>query len=164
MRPHFSSGPGHPTAAGPVGPGNGRRVDRPGIHGRPGSERVSARPLGPSSGPWSPSAPGARPPPLPPPALRPWALQSPAAQWALPPWIPSSRPQSALPLTVILLAPAPGWGLGAVPLLPPCVSAPSLHSAGTYFGSSLILLPVLSRQSASSPPPVGCSMLLVLCT
>lgn len=49
------------------------------------------------------------------------------------------------------------WGLGAVPLLPPSVSGPSLHSADTYFGSSLILLPVLSRLSASSLPPAGAS-------
>lgn len=55
-------------------------------------------------------------------------LRSPLPQqpeWALPPRIPSSQSQSALPRTVILLAPAPGWGLGAVLLLSPCVLGPS---------------------------------------
>lgn len=53
------------------------------------------------------------------------ALSRSSPQWALPPRILSSQSQSALPRTVILLAPAPGWGLGAVPLLSPCVSGPS---------------------------------------
>lgn len=60
---------------------------------------------------------------------------------------------------MILRAPALWWGLGAVLLLALCVSAPSPHSADTYFGSSLILLPVFSpiRQL---PPPTPTSRVL----
>lgn len=56
---------------------------------------------------------------------------------------------------VILPAPAPGWGRGAGPFLPPRISGPLPPSANTYFGSSLILLPVLSHLSVSSLPPTS---------
>lgn len=151
MRPHSPCGPGHPTAAGPVGPGNGRRVEA-GIHGRRGSEPVSARPTGLSSGPW-PSAAGARPPPLPPPAPTgskgsavfrgpggPAAADSGFLVAA------SSAPYGDSP------CPSSRLGTSAVPLLPPCVSGP--------LGTRLILTLaqasscyLFSRPAASSPYP-----------
>lgn len=110
-------------------------------------------PLGPGRRPFRPRPPRA-----------PRALRSSAAPVGLPPRIPASWSQPALPLTVILLVP-PGWGPSAVPLLPPCVSGPLPDSDDTYFGSSLILLPVLpSGCFLPLPPAAECSMLLVLCT
>ena len=118
---------GSSNCDGTCGPGNGRRGEA-GDPRRPSSERVSAGPPGPSPGPRPPSAPDAQPPPPPPPALRRPALQSSAAPVGPAAAIPSSGSQSALPHTGILFAPASGWGLNAVPLLPPCVSGPSPFS------------------------------------
>lgn len=130
---------------------------RPGIHGRPGSERVSA---GRSVLPRDPGPPGRLVPSRRPFRPRPCAagLRSlPQPQWALPsefrpPVSVSSAPYHDSPRS------ASGRGLRAVPLFPPSGSGPSLHSADTYFGSSLILfLPVRSRLSASSLPPARAS-------
>lgn len=152
MRPHSSSGPGHPNCGGTHGPRK-RTTSR----GRGSTAARAQNGLVPASrfylGPRSPLAPGAQPPPLPPPALRGSAVsRSPSGPCPVNPVLSgavSSAPSRDSPSS------ASRRGPGAAPLSPPSVSGPSLHSADTYFGSSLILLPALSHPSASSLPPAG---------
>lgn len=134
-----------------------------------GTQRVTARLPGPSPGPRSPSAPGAQPPPFPPPAVRRGLCRppqpSPAAARVGPATADSvfSISVSAAPYGD---SPCPSSGVGTG-CCSPFISLrfrSLAHSADTYFGSSLILLPVVSHPSAPSPPPAWCSMLLVLCT